>query len=334
MQNQALAIYNRVVLPLGTSSFCGRHRFLKRALRSEHPSRSFKALRTHRHCTRCLIATGGSDDEDDEPIRQSIPSTSGRGHGTASSGLGLNPDLEQPVPTEQRPVNELAALRETWLYSWARLETPSYLIRLGAVWLGFFALVAGPIAFQTFDPSKQPAEWMMSGTLGALAVVAAAVVRIYLGWAYVGNRLLSAAVEYEETGWYDGQTFVKPPEVLARDRLLGAYEVKPILARLKTTLAGSTAALVLSAGLLVGLVQAGTDADGIYGRGSARAPRQVTLNGIIYSDKVHSLSDLSDDDDAAAAEALAQGGRPGYCGDRYFKAAAGGHFCDHFDSRR
>lgn len=70
------------------------------------------------------------------------------------------------------------------------------------------------------------------------------------------------------------------------------------------------------------------------GRGSARAPRQVTLNGIIYSDKVHSLSDLSDDDDAAAAEALAQGGRPGYCGDRYFKAAAGGHFCDHFDSRR
>jgi hypothetical protein len=43
-------------------------------------------------------------------------------------------------------------------------------------------------------------------------------------------------------------------------------QVKPILARLKTTLAGSTAALVLSAGLLVGLVQAGADADGIYGQ--------------------------------------------------------------------
>lgn len=118
MQKQALAIYNRVALPLGTSSFCGRHRFLKRALRSEHSSRLFKALRTDRHCTRCLIATGGSDDEDDEPKQQPVPSTSGRGQGTASSGLGLNPDLEQPVPTEQRPVNELAALRETWLYSW------------------------------------------------------------------------------------------------------------------------------------------------------------------------------------------------------------------------
>ena len=43
-------------------------------------------------------------------------------------------------------------------------------------------------------------------------------------------------------------------------------QVKPILARLKTTLAGSTAALILSAGLLVGLVQAGTDSDGSYGK--------------------------------------------------------------------
>ena len=67
------------------------------------------------------------------------------------------------------------------------------------------------------------------------------------------------------------------------------------------------------------------------GRGAAKLPRQVTLNGVIYSDKVHDLSDLRDDEEAAAAEALAQGGRPGYCGDRYFKAAAGGHFCDKFD---
>jgi hypothetical protein len=29
----------------------------------------------------------------------------------------------------------------------------------------------------------------------------------------VGDRLLSAVVPYEETGWYDGQLYVKPPEV-------------------------------------------------------------------------------------------------------------------------
>ena len=36
------------------------------------------------------------------------------------------------------------------------------------------------------------------------------MLRIYLGWSYVGDRLLSAAVEYEETGWYDGQ--VRAPQ--------------------------------------------------------------------------------------------------------------------------
>ena len=72
----------------------------------------------------------------------------------------------------------------------------------------------------------QPAEFFLSASLGSLTVVAVAVLRIYLGWSYVGDRLLSAAVAYEETGWYDGQLFVKPPEVLARDRLLGSYEVR------------------------------------------------------------------------------------------------------------
>ena len=50
-----------------------------------------------------------------------------------------------------------------------------------------------------------------------------------------------------------------------RGKYMCMLQVKPILARLKITLAGSTAALLLSAGALVGLVQAGTDADGIYG---------------------------------------------------------------------
>jgi len=43
------------------------------------------------------------------------------------------------------------------------------------------------------------------------------VLRIYLGWSYVGDRLLSAVVPYEETGWYDGQMWVKPPEVNEHD---------------------------------------------------------------------------------------------------------------------
>lgn len=47
----------------------------------------------------------------------------------------------------------------------------------------------------------QPLEWAVAGCLGALVVVSLVVLRIYLGWAYVGDRLLSASVAYEETGW-------------------------------------------------------------------------------------------------------------------------------------
>lgn len=36
--------------------------------------------------------------------------------------------------------------------------------------------------------------------MGSLVVVAIVVLRIYLGWSYIGDRLMSAAVEYEETG--------------------------------------------------------------------------------------------------------------------------------------
>jgi len=61
---------------------------------------------------------------------------------------------------------------------------------------------------------------------------------MYNGWTYVEDRLLSATVEYEETGWYDGQVYVKDPEMLARDRLLGMYTVRPVVETLRKTLFG------------------------------------------------------------------------------------------------
>lgn len=86
---------------------------------------------------------------------------------------------------------------------------------------------------------------------------------------------------------YDGQMFVKPPELLTRDRLLGMYETKPVLQKLKSTLIGSGVALLASSVLLFGLINAQTDEDGMYGRSAARGPRQITPDGgIIFSKEV------------------------------------------------
>ena len=60
--------------------------------------------------------------------------------------------------------------------------------------------------------------------------------RLYLGWNYIYNRLMEATVPYEESGWYDGQIWIKPPEVLIQDRLIGTYEIYPGLSRLHLTL--------------------------------------------------------------------------------------------------
>lgn len=222
--------------------------------------------------------------------------------------------LEYEVPPDQRPVNELKQLKDSPLYSWATLGVGDYTKRLAILWGGVFAVLGGPIAYQTFDPVDQPLEFFLSAATGSLTIVAIANLRIFLGWKYVADRLMTATLEYEETGWYDGQFFVKPPEILTRDRLLGTYEVRPVMSRLRKTLQYTGLALIATSVSLVILIRTGSDADGVYGRGAAKSAQvQVTPDGIILSNKVKSLKDLMTDEEAARAEQEAQGGVPAYC---------------------
>ena len=60
-------------------------------------------------------------------------------------------------------------------------------------------------------------------------------IRLYLGWSYIAKRLLSATIFYEESGWYDGQMWVKTSDYLMQDRLVGLYEVMPFIIRIRLT---------------------------------------------------------------------------------------------------
>lgn len=238
--------------------------------------------------------------------------------------------LEIAVPSDQRPCNELAQLKRAWMFSWATLDQTEYIKRLATLFAFFAITIGGPISYVTFDPLRDPAEFILATVVGSLVVVAAACVRIFLGWKYVGDRLFSATVAYEETGWYDGQIFVKPPEILMRDRLLIMATVRPTLAKLRGTLVGAAALLLVCTLALSGLISAHADKDGVYGRGSMRTPRQVTSSGVIYSKRVKDLSQLAGDDELAAEEAAAMGNVPGYCYDRVLRAASGGNGCPKF----
>jgi ABC-type uncharacterized transport system auxiliary subunit len=58
----------------------------------------------------------------------------------------------------------------------------------------------------------------------------------YLACIYVYDRLMTSTISYEESGWYDGQTWVKSKEILLQDRLIGRYELEPKIRRLKIVL--------------------------------------------------------------------------------------------------
>lgn len=149
-----------------------------------------------------------------------------------------------PVPSEQQPVNEYEQLKESSLFRWTTLEGFAYARKLMWVWLWGWA-IAGPIAAASFSPAKNPFRFILSGSGGALVLVVLVSIRFYLGWSYVRDRLNQETVFYEESGWYDGQTWPKPDEMLTRDRLIVTYQVQPILERLKQSLGALALALCL-----------------------------------------------------------------------------------------
>ncbi len=124
----------------------------------------------------------------------------------------------------------------SWFYSWGSRNLRGYLVPIISLWLLSW-LVVGPMAAVSFVPAKLLPQFMISASLGALLLPTLALVQLYVGWNHVCDRLSAPAVPYEESGWYDGQIWEKPEEVMNRDRLIADYQVKPLMLRLQKTFA-------------------------------------------------------------------------------------------------
>jgi hypothetical protein len=151
-----------------------------------------------------------------------------------------------PVPSEQLPLNQYEELLESWYFRWATLDFATYVKKMAWLW-GWSLIVAAPVAAASFAPTKFPGQFVFFSAVGGILVVLLALIRLYLGWAYVSSRLADTAVVYEESGWYDGQIWMKPAEVLARDRLIVAYQIQPLLKRMQATLGVLAGTLLLGA---------------------------------------------------------------------------------------
>ena len=153
-----------------------------------------------------------------------------------------------PVPAEQQPLNEYEQLKSSGFFRTATLDLREYSTKIGWIW-GISWLVAGPVAAASFAPAKHIAQFILCGAAGASLGLILALLRMYLGWSYIRDRLISSTIFYEETGWYDGQNWTKPEEVVTRDRLIVNYQVKPYLKRLQITL-GLLTLFLLAGGVI------------------------------------------------------------------------------------
>ncbi|XVF35342.1 hypothetical protein REPUB_Repub18cG0137400 [Reevesia pubescens] len=216
------------------------------------------------------------------PIKKSNPinkTISSYKNGNSSNTPPL-PETECPVPHEQQPINEYQSLSTSFPFSWASGDLVEYCSRLFVTGASFALFVGLPVAwFGSVGPKSEPEKLVLAAVSSGVLVVTISVLRMYLGWAYVGNRLLSATVEYEETGWYDGQIWIKTAEVLARDRLLGSFSVKPVLSRLKYTLVTLAVSLLVCVLLLINVDQGGQE-------GSHRTSKEAGVRAIpgVYND--------------------------------------------------
>ncbi|KAJ7944497.1 DUF1230 family protein [Quillaja saponaria] len=246
-------------------------------------------------------------------------------------GRSWDPGLEIEVPFEQRPVNEYSSLKDGVLYSWGDLGPGPFFLRLGGLWLAAFTVLGMPIAAASFNPSREPLRFVLAAGTGTLFLVSLIVLRIYLGWSYVGDRLLSAVIPYEESGWYDGQMWVKPPEVLARDRLLGSYKVKPVITMLKQTLLGTGVLLVTAVTLFIFATPVEDFFQTVFkskeNPSNVLTPKTSTKFNLRKEELLKLPVDVKADDDLASAAAEAADGRPVYCRDRFYRALAGGQYC-------
>nr|YP_009332910.1 hypothetical chloroplast RF36 [Membranoptera tenuis]AKL79166.1 hypothetical chloroplast RF36 [Membranoptera tenuis] len=139
-----------------------------------------------------------------------------------------------PVPFNQQPLNEYLELKKIFLFSLSTYNFKSYIYVIFRIFLFLFISLGIILIFLYI-------KWINIYKILLLDFILVNIIfffiffRLYLGWSYVIKRLLSSTIFYEESGWYDGQLWIKPANSLTRDRLVGFYQILPFLNRIKYT---------------------------------------------------------------------------------------------------
>ena len=137
-----------------------------------------------------------------------------------------------PVPFQQRPLNEFNSIRNTWIISWPLLERSIFYRKLLYSWI-LITPISLIISYGSNSLKDNIFDLTFISLTSSLVLPILLLSRQFLSWIYIYRRLNSENIEYEETGWYDGQIWEKPIDWRAKDLLIAQHQVKPILNHLK-----------------------------------------------------------------------------------------------------
>jgi len=137
-----------------------------------------------------------------------------------------------PVPLNQRPLNEFNSIRNSWIISWPFLERIIFYRKLTFSWL-IIIPVCLTISYGSDYLKNNLFELIFISLTASLSFPVLLLIRQWLSWLYIYKRLNSENIEYEESGWYDGQIWEKPIDWRAKDLLIAQHQIKPILNHLE-----------------------------------------------------------------------------------------------------
>ena len=135
-----------------------------------------------------------------------------------------------PVPKEQQPTNEFLELSNSRVFALAKSNGKFSIILISTWLVAFFIFLVISTGSSYFHTNLL--KYIFLSFFGSLSVPLLFTIRLFLGWNHIYKRLTSEKIEYEESGWYDGQIWIKPIELKEKESLIASIEVKPILKNL------------------------------------------------------------------------------------------------------
>ena len=139
-----------------------------------------------------------------------------------------------PVTANQIPLFEFNKLTKSHFYSWP-LDKNRLYIKLIISWF-LFLLISIFIGTGSILITHDHYKLLTVELFSSLLLPIVLITHLLISWQYILKRLLSENIEYEKSGWFDGNIWQKPNNWRVRDLLIAQYEVKPIIKQLMNPL--------------------------------------------------------------------------------------------------